>query len=279
MGRFSAPVGMNAGTGFAAGVDSGVQNFLGVMNMGTNAKYADLAKKRQDMFDRRQAMDEGSLLSDQAPVTLVGNPSGGAGGPMPEAPQGTPMEDGEVGAQALAAAPQPMQGPPNPYDPKNLSLDDLRALSFERGQQAKTKALGNQNDIESLNKAYHYSAMMKQTKPYMDQWEKGLGEVMKNPKDIKSYRKLQVLTGEDDPDKALALATNEYAKLREQYESYDKNYGPLNEYLTSRGITGDMYDNEAKFIQFMNQKQFMPHSPGASKSGVRSRLPSPRQGR
>ena len=272
--------GPNVGTGFADGAQDMTNNFLGMMNAGNHARYAKVAEDDQALRGRRQAMEEGSLLSQRAPVTLVGNAGGApapAGGGMGAPAEG---EEGEeaVGAQALATQP-PVQGPPNPYDPANLSVDELRTLAFDRGQQAKGAALENQNDIEAVQKAYHYSALMKQTKPYMDKWAQGLMEVKKNPNDTKSYRMLQVLTGEDDPQAALTKATNEYAKLREQYETHSKQHGPLNDYLKKRGITEDMYGDEAKFIQLTNKKQFMPHSAGAARAGSKPRLPSPRQGR
>lgn len=268
--------GFNAGMGFAAGANDMVQNFTGIMDLGNRTKYADVAQ-------RRQAMDEGDLLARRNPgvqPTSVTGGAGGAAGAQAVATGGpTPMdgEEGAVGAQALAGTP-PVQGPPNPYDPENLSVDDLRTLAFDRAQEAKGAALGNQNDIESLQKAYHYNSLMKAHRPEMDRWAKALMEVKKNPQDMKAYRTLQVLTGQDDPTAALSMATNEYAKLREKYEGYSKQYGPLNDYLTKRGITGDMYDDEAKFIQFMNQKQFMPHTPGAAKI-PRPKTSGQRQGR
>lgn len=275
--RFGGGVGPNVGTGFAEGANDMTNNFLGMLNAGNHARYADIAEKDQNLRGRSQAMNEGALLAQRAPATLVGTGGGGPAG-MP-APMGG-GEDGEeapIGAQAMAS--QPVQGPPNPYDPENLSVDDLRTLAFDRGQQAKGEALNNQNDIEAVQKAYHYSAMMKQTKPYMDKWAQGLMEVKKNPNDMKSYRMLQVLTGEDDPQAALTAATNEYTKIREQYETHSKSHGPLNDYLKKRGITEDMYGDEAKFIQLTNKKQFMPHSAGAARAGVKPRMPTPRQGR
>jgi hypothetical protein len=269
----------NAGTGFAEGASDMTESFLGMLNAGNHMRYAGVAEKDQELRGRAQAMDEGTLISQRSPATLLGT---GSGQGMPSsAPAGMPGEDGEdapIGAQAMASQP-PVQGPPNPYDPENLSVDDLRTLAFDRGQQAKGEALNNQNDIEAVQKAYHYSSMMKQTKPYMDKWAQGLMEVKKNPQDQKSYRMLQVLTGEDDPNAALSKATNEYAKLREQYETYSKNHTPLHSYLSKRGITPDMYDDEAKFIQLTNKKQFMPHSPGAARAGSTPRIPAAPRGR
>jgi hypothetical protein len=119
----------------------------------------------------------------------------------------------------------------------------------------------NQNDIEMLQKAYHYNTLMQRGKPHLDQWVKVLTPVMKNPNDPNAYGPLQILTGKEDPDKAYALATQEYTKLRQQHDLYGQNFSPLNDYLTERGITPDQYGDEAMFIQLLNRLKFQPHTP------------------
>ena len=85
--------------------------------------------------------------------------------------------------------------------------------------------------------------------------------------------------GQEDPDKAFSMATQEYTKLRGQHEKYATNYAPLNEHLTSRGITPDLYDDEAKFLQFRNQRKAQPHrlQMGASTLSPLSRRPGMRR--
>lgn len=168
-----------------------------------------------------------------------------------------------VGAQALAG--------PAPSAPKSvdqLSLDELRELSFQHATTARENALANETDIDMLQKAFHYNQLMSVSKPHLDQWAKALNEVKANPTNRDKWRGVQVLTGEEDPEKALALATKQYSDLRGQHEEYSKNYTPLNEQLTQRGITPDLYENEAKFLQFRNQRKFQPHSPSGRGAGV-----------
>lgn len=136
---------------------------------------------------------------------------------------------------------------------------------------------GVKNFLDMLNQAYHYNTLMNTAKPYLDQWHKALNAVRANPNDPTAYRSIQVLTGEEDPDKALALATNEYAKLRQQYDQHSKNFAPLNQQLSSRGITPDLYSDEAKFLQFRNQRTFQPHTAGQM-PGARMRSPSMSRG-
>lgn len=255
--------GPNVGTGFAGGAQDLVQNFVGMMDLGNRAQSANLAS-------RRQAMDEGALQAQRSPAVLISNSGGQGPGGIGMPTSVGPEDEAPVGAQALATTPQPVQGPPSPYDVKNLSTDDLRSLAFDRGQEAKGAALGNQNDLESLQKAYHYKTVMKAFAPEMDRWAAALMKVGKDPKDLRLYRDVQVLTGQEDPKAAESMARQEYLKLKEKYEGYAKQYGPLDTYLSKRGITGDMYDDEAKFIQFMNEKQFIPHTPAAARVPMRS---------
>ncbi len=300
------------GEGLASGINSGIQNLLQGINTGANAY---LGLKRQKVYEdyaemekRKQAMAEGALQAQQAdvmpvsgratstpaaPASLVGKYAGNdpMAGPtvMGEAGPSVPKWNamGEVGADALvpraAAQTMPNPGAPatqpgSPAQPgaEDLSIDDLRNLVFEQEKKSRQDALLNATDTDMLQKAYHYQAQMNLQKPYLDQWAKALNEVRANPQTPDKWRSVMVLTGKEDPNEALALATNEYAKLRQQYDSFAGNFTPLNEHLSSRGITPDMYGDEAKFIEFLNQMKFKPHTPGKTKApgaGVLSRQP------
>lgn len=291
-------MGSNYGEGIAAGINSGMQNFsgnlLGLLRQGTYQQYAEMEKRKQLAAE---AQMKGELAAGSSPVganALVRPQAGpsfvpasaenystptvmGEVGPQPKPEQKwNPM--GEVGADALVAPKaRPVAGPPQ--ETGEIPLEELQELSYAYGQKSKEGALSNANDIDSLRAAYHYNAQMKLAKPYLDQWATALQEVRANPQSPDKWRKVMVLTGEEDPSRALSLATGEYSKLRQQYDTFSSSYGPLNEYLTSRGITPEMYGDESKFLQFMNQMQFKPHSPrkgalpGASMLGRKPPMP------
>ena len=174
---------------------------------------------------------------------------------------------GPVGAQAMAAD-KPVE---------EMSLDELREMSLQHSKQAREAALANETDLDMLQGAYHYNQLMSTAKPYIDQWAKALNEVKANPQNPEKWRGVQVLSGEEDPQKALAIATKEYSALRGQYEEYNKNYGPLNERLTKRGITPDQYANEAQFLEFRNKKKSSPHNPSSSRGAGTIKTPKTRR--
>ena len=298
------------GDGVAAGVNNGIQNgmanILGLLRQGTYRDYAEMEK-------RKQAMAEGALQADMqppqalpvkngggaapdssmaVPANLVSSysgmgetsPVGGVPNGQPAAPyQGMGEVNPVVGADALAtramkpAAPPPQAGQAAPSGVDALYVDQLRELSFDHAQQAKQNAILNANDLDMLQKAYHYQTAMNLSKPYLDQWAKALNEVRANPQNPEKWRSVMVLTGEEDPTKAFTLATNEYAKIRQRYDQDSASFAPLNEQLSGRGITQDLYGDEAKYIQFLNQRKFQPHSPGSVRSGASALgKPSPR---
>lgn len=287
-------MGSTYGDGIAAGVNSGIQHLQGFMRQKTYGDYAEMEKRKQLAAE---AQMKGELAAGSSPVgaNALARPQAapsfvpasaenystptvmGEVGPQPKPEQKwNPM--GEVGADALVAPKaRPVAGPPQ--DAGEIPLDELQELSYAYGQKSKEGALSNANDIDSLRAAYHYKAQMGLAKPYLDKWADALQEVRANPQTPDKWRKAMALTGEDDPARALSLATGEYSKLRQQYDTFSSSYGPLNEYLTSRGITPEMYGDESKFLQFMNQMQFKPHSPrkgalpGASMLGRKPPMP------
>lgn len=280
-------MGSTYGDGIAAGINSGIGNLMQGINIGTKAYLGGRQQKTDEdhveLEKRKQRMAVGQMQSN-----LAGQPNVGASalarpkasgsyvpasaesyatptlmgevGPQPK-PEQTWNPMGEVGADALVAP----QAPGAMKDPDELSLDELQELSYNYHQQSKQNALSNENDIDSLQAAYHYQSNLTMGKPYLDQWATALNEVRANPQNPDKWRKVMVLTGEDDPARALSLATGEYSKLRSQYDTISSKLGPLQEYLTSRGITPEMYGDEAKFLQFRNQMKFKPHTPQRGK--------------
>lgn len=204
--------------------------------------------------------DESGWASRTEPSPFLNGPTEAPNAQMTAAPPMQTAQADPVGAEALAQPDKRVE---------DMSIEELNALAFQHAKDATESARSNEQDLEMLTPAYHYKQLMGTAKPYLDQWAKALNEVKANPTTPDQWRGVQVLTGEEDPQKALAKATHEYATLRSQYEEYNKQYGPLNEQLTKRGITPEMYQNEAQFLQFRNQRKFQPHTPGRGAGAMR----------
>ena len=249
----------------APGIQPGVGQFPGTSISPNDGSSPDLPPGSSSPFTNNYKMTPDPVV--QAPPFDMGRLAPQSGGPTAAsltagAPSATPppmlMAQAGPGAQALASD-KPVE---------QMSLDELRQMSFDHAKNAREEALKNETNTDMLSGAYHYKQLMNTSKPYLDQWAKALNEVKANPQNPDKWRGVQVLTGEEDPQKALSMATNEYSKLRGQHEEYSKNYEPMNEHLTKNGITPDQYDNDAKFLQFRNAMKFQPHTPTGRGAGV-----------
>jgi hypothetical protein len=201
--------------------------------------------------------------------------------PPASAPQPMMAQAEPPGAQALASSLDQARSvwsaaPASHTKPvEEMSLDELRNLSSEHAKGAREQAKANERDMTMLPPAYHYSQQLKLIEPYLKLWEDALDET-RTPANVTnpdSWNRVKDMTGEEDPRKAAAIAIQEYTKLRNQRDQYRSNYIPLKKELSARGITPDMYDNEAKFLDFQNQRKFQPHTPSTRGAGVMKTAP------
>ena len=204
MRRFGSAGGLNPGTGFAAGVDSGVNNFLGVMNMANNAKYADLAEKRQALDARRQENEESYVTGQRGAQENV------MGGLRGVAPGAGALYSGHGTAQPLGTA-----------TPDMAQASPMGGGPLQQAEEYKINPNVTQAYKRAGEASVHRDKFQAQVKGELGQYkqiESGLAKTLFDAKNLQqAHREAVAMYGPGTPEALKVEADIQRANSDQQY--------------------------------------------------------------